>query len=149
MMAMTPSVPESPAPAAFSVSDVHRLLDEAVRAAGLVNMWVTGTVTGLRPGPKFTTFELVDYEDDGATVRAVLAVGVFARYAREIRKTLAVAGAEPVDGLEVSVWGPRRRGAQVYSATASTTVAATSGSWPHGSGPSPWARTAPPCTDPT
>lgn len=77
-----------------------------MRSAGLVHLWVTGTVTGLRPGPKFTTFELVDYEDDGATVRAVLSVGVFARYAREIRKTLAVADAELVDGMEVSVWGP-------------------------------------------
>jgi hypothetical protein len=47
-----------------------------VRSAGLVHLWVTGTVTGLRLGPKFTTFELVDYEDDSATVRAVLPVGV-------------------------------------------------------------------------
>ena len=70
-----------------TVSEFHQLLDEAVRSAGLVHLWVTGTVTGLRPGPKFTTFELVDYEDDGATVRAVLSVGVFARFAREIRKT--------------------------------------------------------------
>ena len=90
----------------LSVSELHQLLDEAVRSAGLVHLWVTGTVTGLRLGPKFTTFELVDYEDDGATVRAVLLVGVFARFAREIRKTLAVAGAELVDGLQVSVWGP-------------------------------------------
>lgn len=90
----------------LTVSELHQLLDEAVRVAGLVHLWVTGTVTGLRPGPKFTTFELVDYEDDGATVRAVLAVGVFARFAREIRKTLVVAGAELVDGLQVSLWGP-------------------------------------------
>ena len=62
----------------LTVSEIHQLLDEAVRSAGLVHLWVTGTVTGLRPGPKFTTFELVDYEDDGATVRAVLSVGVFA-----------------------------------------------------------------------
>ena len=105
-MAMTPSVPESPAAAAFSVSDVHRLLDAAVRAAGLVNMWVTGTVTGLRPGPKFTTFELVDYEADGSTVAAVLSVGVFASTARQINKTLARAGAELADGLQVALWGP-------------------------------------------
>ena len=88
----------------LTVSEFHQLLDEAVRSAGLVHLWVTGTVTGLRPGPKFTTFELVDYEDDGATVRAVLSVGVFAGFAGEIRKTLAVAGAGLVDGLQDPKW---------------------------------------------
>lgn len=49
MMAMTPSsVPEptedsapTSSAAAVSVSDVHHLLDDAVRAAGLVHLWVT------------------------------------------------------------------------------------------------------------
>jgi len=53
----------------LTVSEFHQLLDEAVSSAGLVHLWVTGTVTGLRPGPEFTSLELVDYEDDGATVR--------------------------------------------------------------------------------
>lgn len=88
------------------MSDVHRLLDESVRAAGLVNMWVTGTVAGLRPGAKFTTFELVDYESDGTTVAAVLSVGVFASTARQMNKTLARAGTELANGLQVALWGP-------------------------------------------
>ncbi len=91
---------------ALSVTDLHRLLDQAVRSAGLVELWVTGTVTGYKPGPRFTTFELVDYEADGSTVASVLSVGAFARNAREIKATLARAGTELADGLQVAVWGP-------------------------------------------
>ena len=93
-------------PPALSVTDLHRLLDDAVRSAGLVQLWVAGTVTGLRPGPRFTTLELVEYEADGATVQSVLSVGMFARDAREIKKTLARAGTELADGLQVALWGP-------------------------------------------
>lgn len=92
-------------PAAHSVTTLVRLLDAAVRSAGLVELWVTGTVTGLRPGARFTTLELVDYEADGTTVQSVLSVGVFARYAREMRKTLAAGGVELADGLQVALWG--------------------------------------------
>jgi exodeoxyribonuclease VII large subunit len=87
------------------VSQLLGLLDDAVRSAGLVELSVTGTVTGLRPGPKFTNLELVDYEADGATVASVLTVGIFARHAREISATLARAGAELADGLQVTLWG--------------------------------------------
>ena len=99
------AAPAGPPPA-LSVSDLHRLLDDAVRSAGLVQVWVAGTVTGLRPGPRFTTLELVEYEADGATVQSVLSVGMFARNAREIKKTLARAGTELADGLQVALWGP-------------------------------------------
>ena len=95
-----------PADGAMSVSQLHRLLDNAVRSAGLVEVWVTGTVTGLRPGPRFTTLELVDYEADGSTVQSVLSVGMFTAHARQIRKTLAMAGTELTDGLQVALWGP-------------------------------------------
>jgi len=91
--------------AAFTVGQLLGLLDDAVRTAGLVELWVTGTVTGLRPGPKFTNLELVDYEADGSTVASVLTVGIFARHAREISATLANAGAELADGLQVALWG--------------------------------------------
>jgi exodeoxyribonuclease VII large subunit len=95
----------APGPAALTVGQLLGLVDDAVRSAGLVELWVTGTVTGLRPRPKFTTFELVDYEADGSTVASVLTVGVFARHAREIAATLACAGTELADGLQVTVCG--------------------------------------------
>ncbi len=66
---------------------------------------VTGTLTGLRRGRRFTTGELVDYEADGSTVASVLSIGMFARQADEIAKTLAAAGSELVDGLVVALWG--------------------------------------------
>lgn len=94
------------APGGLSVGELHRLLDEAARAAGLGEVWVTGTVTGLRAGPRFTNLELVEYEPDGSTVHAVLAVGMFASQARQVRRTLAAAGVELADGLEVTLWGP-------------------------------------------
>ena len=97
--------PTATAPA-LSVTGLHRLLDDAMRSAGLVELWVTGTVTGLRPRPRFTTFELVDFEQDRSTVQSVLSVGMFARHARDIDKTLALAGAELADGLEVTLGGP-------------------------------------------
>lgn len=93
------------APAGLRVGELHRLLDEAARSAGLGEVWVTGTVAGLRAGPRFTTLELVDYERDGSTVHAVLAVGMFASHARQVRNTLAAAGVELADGLEVTLWG--------------------------------------------
>lgn len=98
------TAPAGPA-VAFSVGEVLSLLGEAVREAGLMQIWVTGTVTGLRAGPRFTTFELVEHEADGATVASVLGVGVFAADARSIRHTLALAGAELADGLELAVMG--------------------------------------------
>ena len=90
---------------ALTVSQLLALLDDAVRSAGLVELWVSGTVTGLRPGPRFTNLELVDHEADGCTVASVLPVGIFARHAREISATLARAGTELADGLQVSLWG--------------------------------------------
>ena len=92
--------------AALNVTQLLVLLDDAVRSAGLVELWVSGTVTGLRPGPRFTTLELVDYEADGSTVQSVLSVGMFASHARQIRRTLAMAGTELADGLQVALWGP-------------------------------------------
>ena len=91
--------------AAMSVTQLVGLLGDAVRSAGLVELWVSGTVTGLRPGARFTTLELVDYEADGSTVQSVLSVGMFAASAREIKRTLAVAGTELADGLQVALWG--------------------------------------------
>ena len=91
--------------AAIRVTQLLALLGDAVRSAGLVELWVSGTVTGLHPGPRFTTLKLVDYEADGSTVQSVLSVGMFAAPARQIRRTLATAGTELADGLEVALWG--------------------------------------------
>jgi hypothetical protein len=90
---------------AFTVTQLLGVLDGAVREAGLVEVWVSGTVTGLRRGPKFTNLELVDYEPDGSTVASVLAVGIFPRHLRGIAKRLAEAGGELADGLQVALWG--------------------------------------------
>jgi hypothetical protein len=51
------------------------------------------------------TLELVEYEANGATVQSVLSVSMFARDAREIKRTLARAGTELADGLQVALWG--------------------------------------------
>lgn len=91
---------------ALSVTDLHRLLEDALQGAGLgAHLWVTGTVAGYKAGARFTTFELVDYGADGSSVAAVLAVGVFATKAKAIRATLAKAGTELADGLQVALWG--------------------------------------------
>ncbi len=68
-------------------------------------MWVSGVVTGLRRGPCFTTWELVEYGEDAARVRAVLSVGAFPRELAEITSVLDGAGLELADGLEVTLWG--------------------------------------------
>ncbi len=96
----------SSAPAGLTVTQLLELIDGAVSSAGLgVELWVTGTLTGLRRGRNFTTAELVDYEGDGSTVASVLSIGMFARDAASISKTLAGAGAELADGLVVAMWG--------------------------------------------
>jgi exodeoxyribonuclease VII large subunit len=92
-------------PTAVGVAELHDLLRGAVRRAGLEHLWVTGVVSGLRRGPKFTSWELVEYQPDATTVRAVLPVGAFAREVGEITQVLAAAGVELADGLELSVYG--------------------------------------------
>ncbi len=77
----------------------------ALADAGLARVWVRGVITGLRQGPRFTSWDLVEYGDDAAQVRAVLAVGAFRRQAGEIVAVLRGAGLELADGLEVAVWG--------------------------------------------
>ncbi len=73
--------------------------------AGLTRVWVSGVVTGLRRGPHFTTWELVEYGEDAARVRAVLSVGALPRELAEITSVLDGAGLELADGLEVTLWG--------------------------------------------
>lgn len=95
------------------VGQLHRLLHEAARSSGLGEVWVTGTVTGLRAEPRFTNLELVDYEPDGSTVHAVLAVlavGMFASHARQVRNTLASAGDLPRHDHPIGAAGSDGRG---------------------------------------
>lgn len=84
---------------------VHEALQDALSRAGLDEVWVGGTVSSLRRGPRFTSLELVDYEADHATVSATLAVGMFAREAEYVERTLRRAGAELCDGLDVRFHG--------------------------------------------
>jgi len=84
---------------------LHQAVEGALTAAGLGEVWLMGTVTSLRRGPRFTSLELVDYEPDHATVSATVAVGMFARQAEQVERTLRRAGAELADGLEVRLHG--------------------------------------------
>ncbi len=68
-------------------------------------MTVTGVVSGLRIGPRFPNFELVEHEGDLPTPSAVLAVGAFAREFEAITEGLAQVGVQLADGLEISVTG--------------------------------------------
>lgn len=90
---------------AMGVGELHELLRTAVRTAGLEEVWVTGVVSGLRCRPRFTSWELVEYQSDATTVRAMLHVGVFPQQLAEVTSVLAGAGVELVDGLEISVFG--------------------------------------------
>jgi len=90
---------------ALQVSDLHGLMDAALRQAGLYQLTITGVVSGLRVGPRFTNFELVEHDGASATPNAVLAVGVFAKEFRGITQTLATVGVELADGLEVTLTG--------------------------------------------
>jgi exodeoxyribonuclease VII large subunit len=86
-------------PASFHAG-VAAALDEA----DLGSAWVIGTVTGLRAGPRFTSFELVDY-DRGGNVVATLSAGMFAREAAAVCARLERAGSPLREGIEVRVHG--------------------------------------------
>ena len=92
-------------PDPLGVSEVHDLIRGALRDAGLEKLWVTGVVSGLRTGPKFTSWELVDHQADATTVRSMLHVGAFPREYAAITRVLANAGVTLADGLEVSFHG--------------------------------------------
>lgn len=92
-------------PATLGVKELHDRLGAAVRQCGLEQVAVSGVVSSLRRGPRFTSWELVEYEPDATTVRAVLHVGAFPRELSRIADLLADVGVELVDGLELSVFG--------------------------------------------
>ena len=99
--------PVLPAPETglFTVSQLHDEIRRALEGAALTRVWVSGVITGLRPGPRFSSWELVEYDDDATKVRAVLPVGAFRRQAAEMAAVLAEVGLELADGLEVALWG--------------------------------------------
>jgi exodeoxyribonuclease VII large subunit len=100
-----PMATEAPLPGVLTVSQLHDGMRVALTAAGLDEVWVSGVVTGLRRGPRFCSWELVEYGEDAAEVRAVLSVGAFARQLAEIDAVLRTAGLELADGLQVSLRG--------------------------------------------
>jgi exonuclease VII large subunit len=87
------------------VSQVHAGLDAALASAGMRQLWVVGTVSGLRRKNGFVSLELVEYQPDAATVRSVLPVGIFRQAAAEIDQVLAGAGVRLEDGIEVALYG--------------------------------------------
>ena len=95
----------APTGAVLRVSELHQSICGALQSAGIEWTWVSGVVTGLKRGPRFCSWELVEHEPDAATVRAVLSVGVFRRELADITATLSGAGVELADGIEVAVWG--------------------------------------------
>ncbi len=88
-----------------SVSELHSALDEALRSAELVGVWVTGVVQSLRQRPRYSSFELVEYHDDARRVKAVLPVSLFGTEAVAIRSTLAGVDVALADGLEAAFYG--------------------------------------------
>lgn len=94
----SPMANEGPLPNALTVGQLHEGMRAAFTAAGLGQVWVTGVVTGLRRGPRFSSWELVEYGDDAAEVRAVLSVGAFPREMADIDTVLDGAGLELAEG---------------------------------------------------
>lgn len=93
------------AASALSPGEVHRAIADALDAAGLADVWVAGTVTSLRIGPRFTSFELVEFAPGGTTVAETLAVGAFPREFGQIEQKLRSTGTVLADGLEVRLHG--------------------------------------------
>lgn len=98
-------VTDAPLPAVLTVSQLHDGMQAAFATAGLEEVWVGGIVIGLRRGPRFCSWELVEYGDEAAQVRAVLSVGAFPRQLAEMDAVLQTVGLELADGLEVSLGG--------------------------------------------
>lgn len=87
------------------VGELHQRLGHAIRRAGIDEAWIQGTVPGLRPGARFTGWELVEYEADATAVAAVIQAGAFPREMATINQVLRAAGVDFADGLEVGFFG--------------------------------------------
>ncbi len=98
-------VTDAPLRAVLTVSQLHDGMQAAFAAAGLEEVWVGEIVIGLRRGPRFCSWELVEYGDEAAEVRAVLFVGAFRRQLTEIDAVLRTAGVALADGLQVILRG--------------------------------------------
>ena len=95
-----------PREGAWTVSQVHGGLDAAIVTARMRELWVVGTLSSLRRTKGgFVSLELVEYQADASTVRAVLPVGIFREPAAQIDGTLRQAGMSLQDGLEVALYG--------------------------------------------
>ena len=99
------SVDGAPMAPAWTVSQVHAGLDAALARAGMRQLWVVGTVSGLRRKNGFVSLDLVEYQPDATTVRSVLPVGIFRQAAADIDRALAGAGVRLEDGVEVAIYG--------------------------------------------
>ena len=91
--------------ATWTVSEVHAGLDGALANAGMGQLWVVGTISSLRRTRGFVSLELVEYQPNASTVRAVLPVGIFRRAAADIEQVLAAVGARLEEGVEVALYG--------------------------------------------
>jgi exodeoxyribonuclease VII large subunit len=87
------------------ISELHAAIHAALSGAGLQQLWVLGTITGLRRRGRVTSFELVEYGSDARTVLAVLPVTLFSRDASVVTRTLRTVGMDLADGLEAAFHG--------------------------------------------
>jgi exodeoxyribonuclease VII large subunit len=92
-------------PADLRVSELHSAIHTALGRAGLCQVRVLGTITGLRRRGRVTSFELVEYGADARTVVAVLPVTLFCRDATVVARTLRAADMPLADGLEACFYG--------------------------------------------
>ena len=75
-------------PLAGSPRELFDLLEDAVADAGLVDVAVTGTITGLRRRPHWSGFDLVELKQTGDAPAATVRCVVFARQLTNLDPTL-------------------------------------------------------------
>lgn len=96
---------EAHGPVIATPTELFALLGGALQSAGLGDVVVTATVSGLRRRPRWASFDLIDQGPEAQGVTAKLQVVVFARALARIEQALATDGARLGDGMTATVTG--------------------------------------------